>query len=198
MLTLQTIVTVKKIYRQHITETQTVTTCLIHIGRAYTAQRRADFRLTLSSLACSIQLAVGRQNKVRLLRDKEFALYIYTLRRDACQLLSQTNGVYNHAVTDYINRALAEDTRRHCTQHKTCIAKMQRVTSIRTTLKASNHLIIWGKHVYDLAFTFITPLQSKNYIYFFHLSNMVLSFSFNAKHLILPSKILFFFEPSTI
>ena len=43
------------------------------------------------------------------------------------------------------------------------------MAGIGSALETGDDLIFGSKHVHDLAFTLVAPLQSENYIDFFHL-----------------------------
>ena len=51
------------------------------------------------------------------------------------------------------------------------------MTGIRSALEAGNNFIIGSEDIDNLAFTLVTPLQSENYIDFFHLIREFIGFS---------------------
>ena len=54
------------------------------------------------------------------------------------------------------------------------ITKVEGVTRIWSTLETSYHFIIGSKNIHNLALTFITPLQTENYINLFHSESLIL------------------------
>ena len=66
----------------------------------------------------------------------------------------------HHTITDNINLSALKYSRRNTPQHIFFTFKFKRMTGIGTTLKTCNNIIFRGKHVYNFAFAFITPLQT--------------------------------------
>ena len=83
---------------------------------------------------------------------------LFTSMRYVAELLREAHGIHHDAVTDYIDRTFAENTRGHGAQYETLIAEMQRVTGIGSALKTSDDLVIRGQNIHDFTFAFVAPL----------------------------------------
>jgi hypothetical protein len=53
-------------------------------------------------------------------------------------------------------------------KHIAFVVEMERVTRIGTALEAGDNIVAGCKHINNLAFAFVAPLQTENYINLFH------------------------------
>ena len=141
-------------------------TKVVGVGRSDTFTGRTHFVLAFCSLVCTVKDTVRRHDEVCFLRDVQtFFQWMSALLQFFClsheQIWSQ-----NHTVPDDIHLSALEYTGRNGTQNVFLSFELQRVSCIRTSLETSHYVVVRCEHIYDLSFTFITPLETQQDIYF--------------------------------
>src|SRR6478609_10647495 len=66
--------------------------------------------------------------------------------------------IQHYSITDNVFDLFMEYARRYLVQDNFMSIKFQCVTCIRSALETGYYLIFRGKYIYDLTFTFVTPL----------------------------------------
>ena len=151
---------------EDITYAKTRAAYLVGISRTDALTCGTYLILALRSLDGSIEHAVSRHNEMRLLRDEETALQVMTALLQVLSLTHEEVWSQDYAITDDIHLTTLEDTRRDRAKHVFFALELKSMTSIRTTLKTSNDIILRGQYINHLTFTFIAPLQTEQDIYF--------------------------------
>ena len=105
---------------------------------------------------------------MRFFRDAELPREVVAARGERLGLLAEKNGVEHHAAAYDVLLAALKNTRRNRAQDVFLTVEFQRMTGIGTALKTCHDLVGRGQHVDDLAFAFVSPLQSEDDVHFFH------------------------------
>ena len=160
---------------EDISHAQTITADLIRIGRTNTLTSSSNLILTLLSLISSVEHAMRRHDQMSLLRDMQTRMEIVTTGLQCFGLFHKEVGSQHNTITDNVHLTTLEDTRGNRAQHILLAFKLQRMTSIRTTLETGNHIVLRGQHIDHLTFSFVAPLQSEQDIYFTFVHNSICS-----------------------
>ena len=136
---------------------------LVLVGRADAARRRADLALAAPRFAEHVQLAVIRQNQVRLVADEQPVADVDPESRQLLDLGEQRLRIDDHAVADDAHDALVQDARRNEVQDELLAADIHRVPRVVAALIASDDREMRGHQIDDLAFAFVTPLRAENH-----------------------------------
>ena len=83
---------------------------------------------------------------------------------DGFNLFQQNHGINDHAVTNHVHSAFAENTGGNRVKHKMVTAKDQGMTGIGTTLETGYHLVGGSEHIHYFAFTLVAPLEAEYHI----------------------------------
>ena len=127
-----------------ITYTQTVTTNLISISRSNTLTRSTYLVLTLLSLISSIEHTMSRHNEMSLLRNVQTTAKFMSTGLQSLSLFHKEIGSQHNAITDNVHLVALKYTRRNGAKHILLTLKLERMTSVRTTLEAGYHIILGG------------------------------------------------------
>src|SRR5690606_6991331 len=77
------------------------------------------------------------------------------------QFLYKNYGIYNHSVSDEVNRVFVKHPRWDCTQNVFYAINFQGVSSVWGTLKTCDNIVVLCEHIDNFSFAFVAPLQSK-------------------------------------
>ena len=161
---LASLVSLLKIGQKDIPHPESAATCLIGVGRAYALEGRTYLRLAHCTFAGGIQGPVGGKDEVGPLGDEETSVHIHPAGFDIFDFLHQDDRIDDHAVADYVQRALAEDSGRNRMKHEGSAVEHQRMTGVGAALEACNNLVIRRQYVHDFAFALVAPLEAENNI----------------------------------
>ena len=136
---------------------------LVFVGRADAARRRADLALAAPRLAQQIQLAVIRQDQVRLVADHAAdRRSSMPGRRELVDLGEQRLRIDDDAVADHAGDAVVEDAGRQQPQHELAAVGVHRVPGVVSALVARDDREMRRQQIDDLALAFITPLRAEH------------------------------------
>lgn len=100
--------------------------------------------------------------------------YGYSLLLQFGAFLLEDDGVKYHSVAYKVVSAFPENARRYGMKHESFSAVLDRVPGIGTALEAGYYIVLSGKNIHYLAFAFVSPLESEDYVYFAVLLLMVI------------------------
>ena len=100
---------------------------LVLVGRADAARGRADLALAAPRLAQQVELAVIRQDQVRLVADEQPIADVDAGRRELVDLGEQRLRIDDDAVADDAGDAVVQDARRQQPQHELASVRVDRV-----------------------------------------------------------------------
>ena len=162
-----------------ITHAQTSTAYLVSISRTNTLTSCTNLIFTLRSLDGCVEHTMSRHDEMSLLGNMKTALEVMTALLQVLSLLHEEVWSQNDTITNNVHLTALENTRRDRAKNVFLSLKLQCMSCIRTTLKASYHIILRGQHVNHLTFTFIAPLKTQQDIYFtcVHFINSYFDFS---------------------
>ena len=146
---------------KNVAHAQTVTAHFVSICRTDALAGSAHLVLTFLSLVGSIEHAVSGHNEMSLLRDMQTRLQLMAALFQRLGLFHEEVGSQHHTIADDVHLAPLKDAGGNGAQYILLPLKLKRVTSIRTALKTSHYVILWGQHVDHLSFTFVAPLESQ-------------------------------------
>ena len=135
---------------------------LVLVRRPDAARRRADLALAPARLRQHVQLAVIRQDDVRLLADEQPAVDADAVARQLVDLHKQRLRIDDHAVADDARDAGMQDAGRNQVKDELLALHIHRVPGVVPTLVARNRREVRREHVDDLAFAFVAPLRPEN------------------------------------
>ena len=112
---------------QHVADADAAAPDLVLVGRTDAARRRADLALAATRLRQHVELAVVRQDDVRLLADEQASVHRHAGARQLVHFLEQRLRIDHHAVADHARHAGVQDARRDEVQHELPAVHVHRV-----------------------------------------------------------------------
>ena len=76
------------------------------------------------------------------------------------------NRIKHHAVADQVVRSVPEYAGWYGMQDEALVSVLYGVAGVGASLETCNDVVPLGKHVYDLAFSLVSPLEAEYYVYF--------------------------------
>ena len=143
---------------EDITNAETVSADFIGISRSNTLTGGTYLILTLLGLIGSIEHTVSGHDEMGLLRDMQTLVQMMATGLQGLGLLHEQIRSKHHTVTNDIHLSTLEDSRWNGAQYILLAFKLQRMTSIRTTLETGNHIVLRGQYIDHLTFSLIAPL----------------------------------------
>ena len=153
-----------EIRQQDIAHPDAVSAGLVHIGRPDALQGGTDLLDAFGRFGGGVEVAMRRQDEVCLLGDEQALAVIDPERLQLIEFLFQGNGIDDHAIADQIDQAVAKDPGRHGMQDEFLPVELERMSGVRTALKAGHKIILLGQVIYDLPLSLVAPLQAQNYV----------------------------------
>ena len=135
---------------------------LVLVGRADAPRRRADLALPAAGLAEDVELAVIRQDEVRLLADQEAIADLDAERAQLVDLREQRLWIDDDTVADDAQHAVVEDAGRNQMEHELLAVDVNGMAGVVAALIAGHHAEMWREQVDDLALAFVPPLRAQN------------------------------------
>ena len=135
---------------------------LVLVGRADAARRRADLALAAPRLGQDVELAVVRQDDVRLFADQQAAVDGHAHPRQLVDLLEERLRIDDHAVADDAGDAGVQDARGNQVQDELPAVDVDRVPGVVAALVARDGREMRRQHVDDLALAFVAPLRAEH------------------------------------
>ncbi len=135
---------------------------LVFVGRADAARRRPDLALPAAGLAQEIQLAVVRQDEVRLVADDEARADRDPGPLDLVDLREERLRIDHHAVADHARNAFVQDPRRQQAQHELPPVGVDRVAGVVAALVPGDDRKIRREQIDDLALSLVSPLRTEH------------------------------------
>ena len=71
----------------------------------------------------------------------------------------------HHAVADQVVRSVPEYAGWYGMQDEALVSVLYGMAGVGTALETRNDVVPLGKHVYDLAFSLVSPLETEYYVY---------------------------------
>ena len=161
MLVLDLFVFFQEFGRKQVADTQTGAGSLVRVGGSNALEGGTDFHVAFLLLVCRIQQLVCGQNEVCFLGNKKIVGRGKPHGHQRVDFLLKSYRVNHHTITDNIDFLLVENTGWDNVEHMADAVELQRVSGVGTALEAGYHIVFRGHHIHDLAFSFITPLQTK-------------------------------------
>ena len=135
---------------------------LVFVGRPDAARRGADLPLAAPRLRQDVELAVVRQDHVRLLADEQAAVDADAQARQLVHFLEQRLGIDHHAVADHARHAGVENARRDQVQHELLPVHVDGVPGVVPALIARHGREVRRQHVDDFSLAFVAPLRAEH------------------------------------
>ena len=135
---------------------------LVLVGRTDAARGRADLALAAPRFAEQVELAVVRQDEVRLVADHQPVADGDAGALELVDLGEQRLRIDDHAVADDAGDAVVQDAGRQQAQHELAPVGVDGVPGIVTALVAGDDGKIGREQVDDFALAFITPLGAEH------------------------------------
>ena len=135
---------------------------LVLVCRADAARSRADPALAAPRFAEEIEVAVIRQDQVRLVADDE---PVADVDAGLCQLVDlgkQRRRIDDDAVADDAGDAGVQDARRQQAEHELAAVGVDRVAGVVPALVARDDRKVRRQQIDDLALAFVAPLRSEH------------------------------------
>ena len=89
--------------------------------------------------------------------------------RDGSDLVHQNRNIKRHAVSDDAGGMSVKYAGRKRMQRELSVIVHDRVSRVRSSLKTDDDIGLTGKHIRDLALSFVSPVCSNNRFYHFYL-----------------------------
>ncbi len=153
---------------EQIADTDATPPDLVLVGRSDAARCRADLALAASGLGEHIELAVIRQDHVRLLADLQPAVDSDAAARQLLDLREQGLRIDDHAVADETGDVRMQNAGRNQMQHELLAVHVHRVSGVVTALIPRDRRKVRRQHVDDLALALVAPLRTQNRDVRFH------------------------------
>src|SRR4029077_9830173 len=152
-------------FREHdrlhqIGHAQAGASCFITIGRANPAFGGSNSGMASTQFPLLIEQAVVRQNQVSAVADQQIPANCNPQFAQAIDFAKQCNRVDNNAVSNHANLAASQNSRGDQVKNVFNATMEDSVSGIIAALAANNNVNLCGKHVDDLALTFVAPLRS--------------------------------------
>ena len=135
---------------------------LVLVGRADAARRRADLLLAAAGLAQQVEVAVIRQDQVRLVADRQAVAHLDAVLRQRLDLLEQRLRIDDDAVADHAADAVVQDAGRQQVQDELRAADQHRVAGVVAALVPGDDREVRGEQVDDLALALVAPLRANH------------------------------------
>ena len=135
---------------------------LVLVGRADAARRRADLPLAAPRFAEHVELAVIRQDEMRLVADQQPVADLDAQARQLVDLGEERLRIDDHAVADDAGDALVQDAGRNEVQDELAPADIHRMARVVAALIAGHDGKMRGHQIDDLAFAFVSPLRAEH------------------------------------
>src|SRR5206468_10795850 len=121
-----------------------------------------DLALSAPRLRQQIEIAVIRQNQVRLVADDDPIADVDAVPRQLVDLGEQRLRIDHDAVADDARDAAMQNARRNQTQDELRAVDVDGVAGVVAALKPRDEREVRREQVDDLSFSLITPLRSKD------------------------------------
>ncbi len=135
---------------------------LVLVGRADAARRRADLAIAAARFGEHVQLAVIRQDEVRLVADHQAVADVDAQFLQRVDLREQRLRIDDHAVADDAGDPGMQDARGDQMEDELLAVDVDRVSGVVAALIAGDDLETRRQQVDDLALAFVSPLGAKN------------------------------------
>jgi hypothetical protein len=135
---------------------------LVFVGGADAARGRADLALAAPRFAQQVQLAVVRQDEVRLVADEQAIADVDSRARELVDLCEERLRVDHDTVADHAGDAFVQNARRQQPQHELPAARVDGVPGVVSSLVSGDDGEVAGEEVDDLALAFIAPLGAEH------------------------------------
>ena len=146
----------------------------VGIARSDAVFRRADLSVALELFIFFINADMIRHDDMRTRGNFQFA-DLHAFGGHAFDFFKEDFRIDNDAAADDVRGALTEDAGRDAADHEVVAVELQRVAGVRTALEAGDGGVARRKHVHDLSFPLISPLESEDNVKFLaHICRFVL------------------------
>ena len=135
---------------------------LVLVGRTDPARGRADLPLAAPRFAEQVELAVIRQDQVRLVADQQPVADRDAGALQLVDLGEQRLRIDHHAVADDAGDAVVEDAGRQQPQHELASVGIDGVAGIVAALVTGDDRKVGREQVDDLAFALVSPLGAEH------------------------------------
>ena len=135
---------------------------LVLVGRTDAARRRADLPLAAARFGQQVELAVIRQDQVRLVADQQPVADVDADPRQLVDFGEQRLRIDDDAVADDAGDAGMQDAGRDQVQDELLAVDVHRVAGVVAALIPRDDGKVRRQQVDDLAFAFIAPLRAEN------------------------------------
>ena len=135
---------------------------LVLVGGADAARGRADLALAAARFGQHVELAVVRQDQVRLVADEQAAADVDAEPGQLVHLREQRRRIDDHAVADDAGDAVVQDAGRDEVQDELLAAHVDRVAGVVAALVARHDVEARRQQIDDLALAFIAPLGAQH------------------------------------
>ena len=134
---------------------------LVFVGRPDAARRRADAAFAAPRLAQQVELAVVRQDEMRLVADDQPIADVDAGLRQLVDLREERRRIDDDAVADDAGDARMQDAGRQQPQHELAPVGVDGVTGVVAALIPGHDRKVRRQQIDDLALAFVSPLRSK-------------------------------------
>ena len=131
---------------------------LVFVGRPDAARRRADLPLAPPRFRQHVQLAVIRQDEMRLVAHEQASGHVDAQPRQLIHLAEQRVRIDDDAVADEADDAGMEDPRRNQVKDELASADIHGVSRVVSALIARDDRKVRGQQIDDLPLALIAPL----------------------------------------
>ena len=161
----------------HVADADAAARDLVFVGRPDAARGRPDLALAAPGLAQQIELAVIRQDQVRLVADDQPFADVDAGAAELLDLGEQRLRIDDHTVADDAGDALMQDPGRQQTQDELAPAGIHRMAGVVTALIARDDGKVRGQEVDDLALPLVAPLRTEYRYVLSHLTEVFYLFT---------------------
>ncbi len=135
---------------------------LVLVRRADAARRRADLPLAAPRFRQQVEIAVIRQDEVRLVADDEAAVDVDAVPGQLVDLGEERLRIDDDAVADDAGDAGMQDARRDQPQDELRAVDVDGVAGVVSALVPRDDREMRRQQIDDLALAFIAPLRAEN------------------------------------
>ena len=135
---------------------------LVFVRRADAARRRADLALATARLGQHVELAVVRQDDVRLLADEQPAVDANAGAPELVDLGKERLRIDHDAVANHAGDAGMQDARRDQAQDELRAVDIDRVPGVVPPLLSRDDREVRRQQIDNFALALITPLRAEN------------------------------------
>ena len=136
---------------------------LVLVGRTNATRGRANLAFAAARLAQHVELAVVRQDQVRLVADQQPVADVDAELRQLLDLLEQRLGIDHHAVADHALDAVMQDARGNQVQDELLAIHVHGMAGVVSALIPRHQRKVWRHQVDDLALTFVAELRAQDH-----------------------------------